>query len=328
MNICALLSNGPAAPFAPELLSALEQLERELPELCAGAGELEAPLRCAVTSGGKRLRPLLAFTCWRLSGSRMPIMPLMLMLEMMHTSSLIHDDLVDRAGLRRGRPTIYAERGGLDALRAGDFLLARAMEKLVFYRGTGINEALSAVAQEMCLGEIEQRGGLFRLSGTTEADYYRRIGRKTALLMAESCRSGAVAGGASGEIAAALREYGFELGLAFQLRDDLLDYAESTGKSPMQDLRSGVVTLPLIYASEMDGEIAAIAEKREKTPEDIRRVIRIMKGTGAFSLTASALKEHGCLAERALSPLPASAEKDSLVLLAQTISEVKKIARA
>lgn len=328
MNICSLLSGGPAASFAPELLAALERLERELPEMCAGAMELEAPLRCAVTSGGKRLRPLLAFTCWRLAGEKMPIMPLMLMLETMHTSSLIHDDLVDRAALRRGQPTIYASRGGLDALRAGDFLLARAMEKLVFYRGTGINEALSAVAQEMCLGEIEQRAGLFRLSGTAEADYYRRIGRKTALLMAESCRSGAVAGGADGVIAAALREYGFELGLAFQLRDDLLDYSAGTGKSPMQDLRSGVVTLPLIYAAQADGEASALAEKREKQPEDIRRIMKSIKSTGAFSRTEAELKKHGGLAEAALAALPASAERDSLVLLAQTISEVKKIARA
>lgn len=326
MNLYKLIASGPAAPFAPELRAALEELEKALPELCVDAGELENPLKRSVSSGGKRLRPLLAFTCWRMSGGKMPIAPLMLMLELMHTSSLIHDDLVDEAPVRRGQPTIYAELGADGALRAGDYLLSRAMEKLVHYRGIGINEALSEVAQEMCLGEIDQRAGLFRPELSGEAEYYTRIRRKTALLMAESCRCGAIAGGADGEASLALKEYGMELGLAFQLRDDLLDCAGAkTGKSPMQDLRSGVITLPLIRAASADRAVLSILSKREKTPEDIRYVSECIKSTGGAKYTAAELKRHGSLACAALSTLPASAERSSLLLLAQTISEVKKI---
>ena len=328
MNIYKLIAEGPSRPFADALWKDLSKMEDTLAALCGPeAGCLSAGLRRVVCSGGKRLRPLLAWTSWRLAGGRMEIVPLMTMLELMHTTSLIHDDFVDGARLRRGVATINAEQGGDAALRSGDHLLARAMEYLKLYRGTGINEALSEVAQEMCLGELDQHAGLFRLDGMDEGRYFSRIRRKTALLMAECCRSGAVAGGAGSGLAAALLDYGLHLGLAFQLRDDLLDFEPSgeTGKPALQDLHSGVITLPVILAAQSGTDLIPYVEKRDKTAGDIETILHCIKKTKALETTRSVLQRECGAAAGALSSLPMTAEKKSLLLLAESLSEVKHI---
>lgn len=308
--------------MAPELA----QMERALADICADAGLLSPGLERVVTAGGKRLRPLLAWTCWRLAGKKMEIVPLMTMLELMHTTSLIHDDFVDGAQTRRGVPTISAESGGMAAIASGDYLLSRAMEYLKIYRGTGINEALSASAQEMCLGELEQRSGLFDTENLSESAYYSRAVRKTALLMAESCRCGALAGGADAAAVQALREYGLHLGLAFQIRDDLLDYGGdvNTGKAPLQDLRGGVMTLPLIYAlKRADRTIKQLAGKREKTEEDVGQILLRVRESGALEKTYHILRGECGMAADSLSSIRDSAEKEALILLSKSISEVK-----
>lgn len=329
MNIHKLITEGPSRVFAGALLEDLAQMERELAAACPGSGELNGGLARILGAGGKRLRPLLAWVCWHAGpedGEKKPIVPLMTMLELMHTTSLIHDDFVDGAALRRGVATISAAEGGMAALRSGDYLLSRAMEPLELYRDTGINEALSLVSQEMCLGELDQNAGLFRAGVTTEERYFSRIRRKTALLMAESCRSGARAGGLEEGAAEALWTYGLHLGLAFQLRDDLGDFApsEETGKPPLQDLRSGVVTLPLILALEGAEEpVLAAAEKQQKSGEDVDMLLGRIRKTKAMEKTRARLHRECGAAAEALSPLPAGPERDSLLLLAKTISEVK-----
>lgn len=328
MNIQTMIATGPSRPFAPALSRDLSAMEGVLKKLCGPeAGRLSVGLTRVTCSGGKRLRPLLAWTCWHLAGKDMEIVPLMTMLELMHTASLIHDDFVDRAPLRRGAATISAAEGGDAALRSGDYLLARAMEFLKGYRGTGINEALSDVAQEMCLGELDQRAGLFRLEQTDETQYFSRIRRKTALLMAECCRSGGVAGGAGEGLSAALWEYGLHLGLAFQLRDDLLDFEPSgkTGKPALQDLRSGVITLPVILAARSAADLIPCAEKQVKTADDLERILRGIGETAALEQTFAVLQRECGAAADALAPIPECAEKESLLLLAESISEVKHI---
>lgn len=250
MNTNKIIKEYLPKPMSGAVLNDLAAMEVNLANACLSGGVLSEGLLRVNSSGGKRLRPLLARICWQAGGRQGEIVPLMTMLEMMHTTSLIHDDFVDGATLRRGAATISAAEGWKCAMRSGDYLLAKAMEYLKVYRGTGINEVLSDVAQEMCLGELEQHEGLFRAEGMTTDVYYSRIGRKTALLMSASCRTGAMAGGAPEELAQALADYGLYLGNAFQIRDDLLDWEVSakTGKPRLQDLRSGVITLPCIYA--------------------------------------------------------------------------------
>lgn len=312
-----------AASFSGLLAEALERMEAELGALCRAAGPLSGALERVTLSGGKRLRPALAWVCWRLAGGRGEIAPLMAMLELMHTASLVHDDLLDGAETRRGRATISAAEGPETAVRAGDFLLACAMTYLKRYRGTGINEALSAVSREMCLGEMEQRAGLWRPADTTRADCLRRIRRKTALLLAESCRCGCAAGGGDEKTCAAAREYGLHLGMAFQLRDDLGDLCGGgEGKPAMQDLRGGVVTLPLLLALEKDETLLPILEKQEKSPAECARVLERAARTGALEETRKALSEEIRRAIAALCALPPSPEREALEALAQALTEV------
>lgn len=323
MKLRTILSAPPGAPFADELLAAADEMERTLIGQCAGAGPYRAALEDLTRAGGKRLRPMLAWVCWHAAGGKMPIVPLMCMLETMHTASLIHDDFVDGALLRRGAATVNARFGGVAAMQSGDYLLARAMERLVTYRGTGINEALSAVAQEMCLGEIDQRADLFCPENVDIPRYFARIRRKTGLLMAESCRAGAVAGGADEETAEALRAYGEQLGLAFQLRDDLLDFDPAgDGKAPLADLRSGVISMPLLLLP--DGA-RRLLKKREKTPGELAFLAGEARRSGALRKTAEALKQSCAAACSALDALPPCAEISALRTLAQTLSEVKNL---
>ncbi len=318
--------NAALRPLAHGLGAELEEMSACMLALCSGAGGLEADLRRILGAGGKHLRPSLAWVCWRLSGGKGEILPLMCMLELMHTASLIHDDFVDGAIWRRGEETINARSGGAAAVRAGDYLLSRAMTFLKVYRGTGINEALSQVSQEMCRGELEQRAGLFHVRWMTRETYFSRIQAKTALLMAESCRSGAVAGGAGEDVSCALREYGLHLGMAFQIRDDLLDWLpdSDTGKAPMQDLRSGVITLPMLIAARKRGsELSVLLEKRDKTAEEVQRASQLVLDGEAMERTRSELCSEGEKALVALESLPPSVEKSALSTLAGTIMEVK-----
>ena len=319
-----LRSMTPAASFADEMLTDLERMERALLAHCAAGEALSGGLERVVSSGGKRLRPLLAWVCWHLAGKNMEIIPLMAMLELMHTASLIHDDVVDGACARRAVPTINAREGAAQAIRSGDLLLGWAMTYLKRYRGTGINEALSEVSWQMCLGELEQREDLFRAADMTAARYETRIQRKTALLMAESCACGAIAGGADAAVTAALRSYGLHLGMAFQIRDDLCDFLpqHSDGKSPLQDLRSGVITLPMLLAMQRAPELTALLERREKDELTIERIAARMETVGALDETRDALRRSCARAAEALALLPQSAEKQSLCMLATSLSEV------
>lgn len=326
MNIRKMILEGPSASFARPMRTDLSKMERNMLALCPGAGQLDTGLGRVISAGGKRLRPLLAWTCWHLAGGKMPIVPLMTMLELMHTTSLIHDDYVDGAETRRGVATINATGGPLAAIRSGDYLLSCAMDYLKLYRGTGINEALSEVSQEMCLGELDQHAALFSADETAEEEYFLRIKRKTALLMAESCRSGAIAGGSSPTEAEALWNFGLHLGMAFQLRDDLTDFDPDShsGKPPLKDLESGVITLPLVYALQSGGEeLKKRVEKRDKEPQDLDYIASCVRECGAMEETRKMLQREGAAAEAALQILPQSAEKESLLLLAKSITEVK-----
>ncbi len=308
------------------LSAALEELEAQLGTLTASQNPAVAEnTDRIVASGGKRLRPALAWLSWRCAGREAhEILPLMAMLELMHTASLVHDDVVDRAEARRGVPTIHTVLGETGAVHCGDFLLARAMELLHLYRGTGINEALSEVSVEMCLGELAQlKAGQSRSAGS-EADYFLQIRRKTAYLLSASCLTGALAGGMTAEEAAPLRSYGLELGVAFQLKDDLLDLTAPAGlgKPQGQDLQKGIFTLPVRYAAagSSDPALHALLAEPEKTGGDVARLIALIAETGALDRTQQVLEDHSRRAVEALSPLPESPEKQALTELALTLA--------
>ncbi|MDR1573267.1 MAG: polyprenyl synthetase family protein, partial [Clostridiales Family XIII bacterium] len=232
---------------------ALDATERELLRLCdeAEAERMRGDARRVIGAGGKRLRPALAYLCWHMgapAGERLRVVPLMCMLELMHTASLIHDDVVDGAAKRRGVASINASSGRLAAVQSGDFLLAKAMEKLQYYRGTGVNETLAAVSAEMCRAELLQQRLRCDADAQNEASYYAQLHGKTASLLSASCRTGALAGGLSDGAAGRLGRFGERFGLAFQILDDILDFEAETvyGRPSGQDIRNGVLTLPVL----------------------------------------------------------------------------------
>ena len=202
-------------------------------------------------SGGKRLRPLLTILAARLCGYKGNYdKTLSIVFEYLHAATLLHDDLVDGATLRRGKPVAHSIWGAPTAVLVGDFLLARSLS---IAAETGIPEIIKVIAEiteNMSQGEIQQ---LFRKGALdiSEKEYMEVIQRKTAVLFQGACRVSAMIAGSSNKEESALSEYGFNLGIAFQMADDLLDYMSNTstvGKEVGADLKEGKLTLPVIYS--------------------------------------------------------------------------------
>ncbi len=235
-----------------ELGAEMTRLEEELRrEALASPGALEEAVAHLFRAGGKRLRPafvLLAGRFFAYDPER--LVPLAAALELVHLATLVHDDVIDEAPLRRGLPTVKARWGDFHALCTGDYLFARALALVARYGDEAIASHLARVSLQMCAGEIEQ----IVTAGCLDVDlraYLRRIKRKTALLFSSCCYIGALASGAPPVLARALQQYGYYLGMAFQITDDLLDFLgseEELGKPVGSDLRQGIITLPVLCA--------------------------------------------------------------------------------
>ena len=200
-------------------------------------------------SGGKRIRPVLVLLTSRLCGYRGPrAIQLAAAVEYLHSASLLHDDVVDGASVRRGRSSANARFGERLAVLVGDFMYARGCQMLVEDGSIDVLSLYSDALRQMSEGEVLQLSRSFD-PDMAESVYMDVIGRKTASLLAAAAESGAILGGVTRVERRSVREYGWELGLAFQLIDDALDYTgtgEELGKPPLQDLSEGKVTLPLL----------------------------------------------------------------------------------
>ncbi|MCU6762468.1 Heptaprenyl diphosphate synthase component 2 [uncultured Roseburia sp.] len=311
------------------LKESLGEMEAQLKTLCRSDQlEMSKDLERVVMAGGKRLRPSLAWICHRIGdGKKMEILPLMCMLELMHTASLIHDDVVDDAPLRRGVETIHQTSGRHAAVQSGDFLLARAMEYLHLYRGTGINEALADISLQMCLGEFQQMEHLFHIKAQTQEIYFEQIRRKTAYLLATSCYTGAIAGGLNDAQTEALKCFGEQIGIAFQLKDDVLDFTgtDDFGKRRGQDLRRGIYTLPVLYAFENrpDESMQQLAAKQNKTEDDMEILLQYVSMSQGIEYTEFQIHACSRKALKALEKIPDSDEKEALKELAQALGKRK-----
>src|ERR1044072_8300375 len=208
-------------------------------------------------SGGKRVRPaltILANYAVGGDGSRYNSIRMATVMEFLHTATLVHDDIIDKADTRRKRPTVNALYGNETAVLMGDWLYMSAFETSLAERSLPILDILTSVTRKMTEGELLQLT-LLDDAEVTEAQYFDVLKRKTAYLFSASCEIGAILGGASEKQQTALRDYGLHLGTAFQLIDDLLDFPsseEALGKAAGADLLGGKVTLPLIYLQEAE----------------------------------------------------------------------------
>lgn len=222
-------------------------------------------------AGGKRLRPILLLLSSRLISSSTKTteeaIQLAAVVELIHTSTLIHDDVIDEAEIRRGRPSANALWGNQMSILAGDWLYMQAFQIAMRQRNFNVLDILIGLAQMMVEGELLQLDRLGKID-ITEADYMELVDRKTASLFNSCCRLGAMAGGASDAQAARLGDFAWNLGMAFQLVDDILDFTSKEiilGKPVGNDLAEGKVTLPLLYAL------------KETTREETRQIDTILK---------------------------------------------------
>ncbi len=279
-----------------------------------------------VAAGGKRLRPLLTIAAARAAGAQGPIeapVRLAAAVEFIHTATLLHDDVVDSSDLRRGKVAAHLIWGAPSSVLVGDFLFARAFELMVEtgrMRALGILATASSVISE---GEVLQLTRAHDLN-LDQATYLQIISAKTAELFAAAAEAGAVGADADDATVAALRAYGLNLGLAFQLADDALDYggqSEVLGKNAGDDFREGKVTLPLLLAAARtrgreDAFWDRTINKGERTEDDFRRARELILGSGAVAATLDLAWDYADLAREALSPLPASDWRAALERLA------------
>ncbi len=232
----------------------LDQVEREIGlESIASVDAVTYIGQYLQSGGGKRLRPILVLLCGRLFGESNPgLIRMAAVVEMIHTATLVHDDVIDMAKTRRGRPSINVVWGNHTSVLAGDWLYMQAFQVALRERSFPILDLLINLTQMMVEGELLQLERIGKI-GVSEADYMELIDRKTASLFSACARLGALTQGAPEADDAKLGEYAWNLGLAFQLIDDVLDFTSREkilGKPVGNDLREGKVTLPLIYALE------------------------------------------------------------------------------
>lgn len=277
-----------------------------------------------IDAGGKRLRPLLAVVAARLAGARGDAsLKLAAAVEFIHTATLLHDDVVDGSRLRRGKVAAHLIWGAPSSVLVGDFLFARAFELMVETGSMRAMDILARASRVIAEGEVLQLTRAHDLA-LSQATYLEIISAKTAELFAAAAEAGAVAGGASAAQCAALRAYGLNLGLAFQLADDALDYGgvtETLGKNAGDDFREGKATLPLLLAIARTGprEVEfwerAIGRK-EQTDADFRRARELIVGAGALEATLDLAAEYAENAKAALAVFPANEWRHGLEFLA------------
>src|SRR6266446_5456939 len=232
----------------------LEKVEREIGlESVASVEAINYINQYLQAGGGKRLRPMLVLLSGRMLGDPNPTLVRMAaVVEMIHTATLVHDDVIDLAKTRRGRPSINVVWGNHTSVLAGDWLYMQAFQVALRERSFPALDLLIHLTQMMVEGELLQLDRIGKI-GVTEADYMELIDRKTASLFSACARLGAISAGAEEAAATRLGEYAWNLGIAFQLIDDVLDFTSREkilGKPVGNDLREGKVTLPLIYALE------------------------------------------------------------------------------
>ncbi len=306
--VAAVLEVGGAA--VPRLM---ERIEARMSELAAGHGPaLARSAGDTIAAGGKRLRPLLVCLA---AGVPPPetdgLVRAAVAVELVHGATLVHDDVLDGSSLRRGRPTVVAAGGRGLATATGDLLFSRAFAELAVTGSPASVRVLSASSSELALGELMQRADAWNLAVTVDR-YLERCRLKTAVLFRAACVLGALAGEAGS--VQALGEFGEQIGLAFQVLDDVLDVSgppERTGKPRGTDLLDGTVTLPLIIARQRDRSLEGVELRRLRTTADAAKLCDRIAETGA--LEASRDRAHELVAA-AKATLPALGERQRVAL--------------
>lgn len=304
----------------PALGGDLERVERVLYRSCRS----EDPFFTQITThllaaGGKRLRPALALAAGHLAQvpAAEEVVQGAAAVELVHLGSLYHDDVMDEAEVRRTVPSVNARWGNLKAILAGDFLLARASE-VAAALGTEVAGLLAATISRLCEGQLRELVCAFD-PDRSEAAYFAAIEGKTASLMSTACRIGGLCAGLPRPAVDALTEYGRQLGLVFQVVDDVLDVVatdDELGKPAGHDLVEGIYTLPVIraLASDAGPELRALLG-RPLSPPEAARARELVRSNGAVGAACEVARRHADAAAAALDPLGDGEVVKALALL-------------
>ena len=299
----------------------LLRTERLLEEIASGHGPaLGQHASSTLAAGGKRLRPVLVFVCAGTEES-MNLVRAGAAVELLHMATLVHDDVLDRAPMRRGRPTVFWTSGRDAATAIGDFLFSRAFAQLAATGNAAAVKALSDASSSLARGELMQRDDAYS-TDVTEERYFERCTLKTGKLFEAACRLGSVLGDPGKESAEALGRFGDRIGLAFQVFDDVLDLSgppDQTGKSRGTDLLDGTVTLPIIYARE---ENPALRAERPETAREAEALCDRIAATGALERARERALGFVTEAKGILSMIPlADSQRQALTLVADGVVE-------
>lgn len=280
-----------------------------------------------MNSGGKRIRPQMAIISARMGGYTGPdAVTLSGAIECIHTATLLHDDVVDGADTRRGRPAANTLWSNEMCVLAGDFILAKAFRALTSLKDIRILEIVSGTTERLSEGELFQMMNIGNMD-VTEEDYIQVITDKTAVLMEAACRGGAILGGLDAGKEEALARFGFNLGIAFQMTDDVIDYRsdkETMGKTPGKDIEEGKLTLPLIAALRTADEterlrIRQMIQDGKLSEKDLEWVRDFLNRRGGIEYTLMKSRDYLREATGYLDVFPDSEEKTSLKRLADRI---------
>jgi heptaprenyl diphosphate synthase len=273
-------------------------------------------------AGGKRLRPalvLLAAMCGRYELER--LRPAAMAVELTHAATLVHDDVIDRSAVRRGRPTVAAALGDEPAIVIGDFYFAKAYEFAARTDSPEVVGILARAVMEICAGEVRQQAIRYRYS-TDVTEYMGRIRAKTAALLASCCDIGALLAGIDSPHRKALESYGVLLGLAFQIADDVLDYTGSegeVGKPIGHDIAEGFATLPLMLAMKDKVRVerleTVLRDGRKLSADEARRVVEEVRAGGGAEQATAVAREYASAARAQLDAIPACDARTALAAL-------------
>jgi len=285
-----------------------------------------APMADLFEAGGKRIRPALVLLSARFGDYTLDrLTPAAMAMELTHAATLVHDDVIDRSAVRRGRPTVAASLGDEAAIVIGDYYFAKAYDLAARTESTQVVSILARTVMNICAGEMRQQAVRYRYSTGVE-EYMRRIEAKTATLLAACCDVGALLGGVEDMERDVLRGYGRLLGLAFQIADDVLDYVGTEGEigKPIgHDVAEGFATLPLMLARD-DPSATARLEKllvdgQKLTGGAAREVGELVRESDGPRLALERAQEHALAARQTLKTLPAGEPSLALAALADYV---------
>ena len=278
-------------------------------------------------AGGKRIRPVFVLLAGKFGHYDINVIKnVAVSLELIHMASLVHDDVIDDAELRRGKPTIKAKWDNRTAMYTGDYIFARALELITQIDKPFAHQILANTLVELCIGEIEQIKDKYNYEQNVR-NYFRRIKRKTAILIAVSCQLGAIAADVDEETHKKLYRFGYNVGMSYQIIDDVLDFTgteKELGKPAGDDLHQGNITLPVLFAMEdarIREEIVKVNEETSRT--EIEHIIALIKKSGAIEKSLQVSENYLSKALAVLDTLPQNRAKKTLNDIAKFIGKRK-----